>query len=98
MLRLVCNRTTNCHSFRYYRKPTALEKARYVTASMIVARFGGSIRLSAVQVGKALKDLGFEQVHTRNGRFWLVVERSQDEINHILPESVTDVTGVTDVF
>ncbi len=59
-------------------------------ASMIVARFGGSIRLSAVQVGKALKDLGFEQVHTRNGRFWLVVERSTDEINNQLPEATEE--------
>ncbi len=72
----------------YYRKPTAQEKAKYVTASMIVARFGGSIRLNVVQVGKALKDLGFERVRTRNGVFWLVVERSFGDINSVLPEEM----------
>ncbi len=72
----------------YYRKPTALEKAKYVTASMIVARFGGSIRLSAVQVGRALKELGFEMVHTRHGNFWVVVERKTEEISSQLPEAI----------
>ncbi len=75
----------------YYRKPTALEKAKYVTASTVVARFGSAIRLSPVQVGLALKDLGFERVRTRNGVFWLVIERSSDDVNNLLPEAmITD--------
>ena len=35
----------------YYRKPQELERPQYVTASQIVAHFGGQIRLNAVQVG-----------------------------------------------
>lgn len=35
----------------YYRHPVDYEKGTYVTASQIVTRFGGSIRLNAVQVG-----------------------------------------------
>lgn len=70
----------------FYRKPVGMEKARYLTASQIVARFGGSIRLNAVQVGRVLKELGFKKVHTRSGDFWLMVERSGTEIAEILPD------------
>lgn len=76
----------------HYRKPDGLEKVRYVSASQIVARFGGSIRLTPSQVGRALKRLGFESVHTRNGNFWLMVDRTYDEINGTLPEEIeTDI-------
>ena len=34
-----------------------------------------------------MKELGFEQVETHHGRFWLAVERSVDEMNSVLPES-----------
>lgn len=70
----------------HYRRPSALEKGRYLTASQICARFA-SMRLSPVQVGRAMKELGFEQVETHHGRFWLAVERSVDEMNSVLPES-----------
>ena len=33
-----------------------------------------------------MKELGFERLHTRNGNFWLIVERTTDEIATILPE------------
>lgn len=71
----------------FYRKPYGLERGRYITASQIVARFGNSIRLTTGQVGRILKDLGFARLHTRNGNFWLVVERTTDEIATILPEA-----------
>lgn len=70
----------------FYRKPYGLEKGRYITASQIVARFGNSIRLTTGQVGRIMKELGFERLHTRNGNFWLIVERTTDEIATILPE------------
>ena len=70
----------------HYRRPSVLEKGRYLTASQICARFA-SMRLSPVQVGRAMKELGFEQVETHHGRFWLAVERSVDEMNSVLPES-----------
>ncbi len=98
MLRLVCNRTTNCHSFRYYRKPTERETAKKVTPSMIVARFGGAIRLNERKVSNALKELGYQQVWMHHGRVWLVMERTQDEINRILPEPATDATDDSTTF
>ena len=52
----------------------------------IVARFGGAVRLNAIQVGKALQDLGFEQHRTRDGRFWAVKERPASDIGRFLPE------------
>lgn len=70
----------------YYRNPAENERANYITASQVVARFGSQIRLNAVQVGRAMKELGFKSLHTREGRFWAVIERTADEINHILPQ------------
>ena len=70
----------------YYRHPVGYEKGAYVTASQIVARFGGSIRLNAVQVGRVFKELGYTNTRTKHGSFWLVVERTTDEIKGILPE------------
>ncbi len=70
----------------YYRHPVDYEKGSYVTASQIVARFGGSIRLNAVQVGRVFKELGYTNTRTKHGSFWLVAERTTDEIKGILPE------------
>ena len=53
----------------------------------IVARFGGAVRLNAIQVGKAMQDLGFKQYRTHNGRFWMVKERPASDIGRFLPES-----------
>lgn len=47
---------------------------------------GNGIRLSPAQVGRTLRELGFTSIHTRNGNFWLVAERTVDEINASLPE------------
>ncbi|WP_456088238.1 VapE domain-containing protein [Parabacteroides sp.] len=70
----------------YYRHPVDYEKGTYVTASQIVARFGGSIRLNSVQVGRVLKELGYTYTRTMHGNIWLVVERTTDEMKGILPE------------
>ncbi len=62
-----------------------------------VARFGGQIRLGAVHVGRALKELGFKQVHTREGNFWAVTERTADEIAYMLPQNIEDECDNHDV-
>lgn len=77
----------------YYRKPCGMEKGRYVTASQIVTRFGNSIRLTTAQVGRIMKEFGFKRLHTRNGNFWLVAERTTDEIATILPEALEEESG-----
>ena len=71
-----------------YRKPGENDKAVYLTASDIVARFGGQVRLSPVQVGKALQDMGFEKYRTRDGRFWKLYERPASDIGNVLPDDV----------
>ena len=72
----------------HYRRPSALEKGRYLTASQICARFA-SMRLSPVQVGRAMKELGFEQKRLRSGYIWIVADRSAEEMNSVLPESLS---------
>ena len=72
----------------YYRKPVGLEKGRYLTSYQIVQRFGRNVRLNPVQVGKVLREMGCEQVHTRNGNYWILVERSVQEISSILPSPI----------
>ena len=52
----------------------------------IVARFGGAVCLNAIQVGKALQDLGFEQIRRHSSRFWVVKERPASDIGRFLPE------------
>ena len=71
-----------------YRKPQENENAVYLTASDIVARFGGQVRLSAVQVGKALQDLGFESYRSHHGKFWKLFERPASDIGHVVPEDI----------
>ena len=53
----------------------------------IVARFGGAVRLNAIQVGKAMQDLGFEVIRRHSSRFWVVKERPASDIGRFLPES-----------
>ena len=71
-----------------YRKPLDTEQTVYLTASDIVARFGGQVRLSAIQVGKALQDMGIEQYRTKHGRFWKLFERPTTDIGHIVPDGI----------
>ena len=51
----------------------------------IVARFGGAVRLNAIQVGKAMQDLGFEVIRRHSSRFLLVKERPVTDIGILLP-------------
>ena len=71
----------------YYRKPTDSLNGKYITASHLVARFGGgSVHLSTAQVGRALKELGFTCHHTKHGNFWFMEERPIEEIFKRLPD------------
>ena len=70
------------------RKPGENEKAVYLTASDIVARFGGQVRLSPVQVGKALQDMGFVSYRSHNGKFWKLFERPASDIGSVMPDDV----------
>ncbi|WP_141210420.1 hypothetical protein [Prevotella sp. P2-180] len=71
-----------------YRKPGENEKAVYLTASDIVARFGSQVRLSPVQVGKALQDMGFVSYRSHNGKFWKLFERPASDIGSVMPDDV----------
>ena len=78
----------NHRALSVYRKPCENEKPVYLTASDIVARFGGQVRLSAVQVGKALQEMGIEQYRSHYGRFWKLFERSASDIGHVVPDDI----------
>jgi len=69
----------------YYRKPVGLERGVY-TSSQIIGRFGNtSLRLSLQKVGRAMRELGFRQVKASNANYWVVVERTTEEVQHLLP-------------
>lgn len=70
----------------YFRKPQNDELPLYLSATQILSRFPPNIRVSATQIGKAMKDLGYKQIRTRSARFWAVAERSGFDIIHSLPE------------
>ena len=78
----------NHRALSVYRKPGENEKAVYLTVSDIVARFGGQVRLSPVQVGKALQDMGFVSYRSHNGKFWKLFERPASDIGSVMPDDV----------
>ena len=70
----------------YYRKPVGLERGVYTPSSQIIGRFGNtSLRLSLQKVGRAMRELGFRQVKASNANYWVVVERTTEEVQHLLP-------------
>lgn len=70
----------------YYRKPVGLERGVYTTSSQIIGRFGNtSLRLSLQKVGRAMREPGFRQVKASNANYWVVVERTTEEVQHLLP-------------
>ena len=70
----------------YYRKPVGLERGVYTTSSQIIGRFGNtSLRLSLQKVGRAMRELGFRQVKASNANYWVVAERTTEEVQHLLP-------------
>ena len=72
----------------YFRKPREIEKAKYMTASQIALKFSSAaIRMNLTRIGRALRELGFEQIHTEKGNLWLVAERNVDDVSNVLPEA-----------
>ena len=70
----------------YYRKPMGLERGVYTTRSLLIGRFGYSLlRLCLQNVGRAMRELGFRQVKASNANYWVVVERTTEEVQHLLP-------------
>ena len=61
--------------------------SKFFPASLIMINSSNS-RLSAVQVGKALQDMGFQQYRTKHGRFWKLFERPASDIGNIVPDGV----------
>ena len=57
-----------------------------MTASRIAEYFAPQMKLSPTKIGIAMANLGFEQVRGRGGRFWLVAERPQSEIDSSVPD------------
>ncbi len=71
----------------YYRKPVGLERGIYITISQIISRFGNtSLRLTATKAGRAMRELGFRQVRASAANYWVVVERTAEEVQHLLPD------------
>lgn len=69
----------------HYRKPGPYEQCLYLSSSQIVARFSPQLRLSAVNVGRVMAELGFEMVRSTNGRFWKVYEIPYSDIGQSVP-------------
>lgn len=69
----------------YFMRPRSETETKYMTATKIAARFAPAIKIIPNKIGQALAELGFEQVRTHNGRFWKVAERSQSDIDNIVP-------------
>ena len=69
----------------YFMRPRSETETKYMTATKIAARFAPAIKIIPNKIGQALAELGFEKVRTHNGRFWKVAERSQSDIDNIVP-------------
>ena len=69
----------------FFVHPRSEAETKYLTASKIAAKFMPFIKISPTKIGQALAKLGFEQVHTKHGRFWKVAERPGNEIDSRLP-------------
>ncbi|MCD8293333.1 MAG: DUF3874 domain-containing protein [Prevotellaceae bacterium] len=74
----------------YYRKPARGEIGKYLNTAQIMLRFGAAIRISNNQLVRVLKELGFQQERTDNCRFWVMVERTPEEMAQTLPEPIVE--------
>ena len=59
----------------------------YLSSTQVLSRFPPNVRVSATQIGKAMKDLGYNQVRANNVRFWALSERTGFDITHTLPDN-----------
>ncbi len=86
---------------KHYAVPSGTEREEYITSAEIVMRFGTTVKLNAVQVGRVMRELGFKSVRCRHTNMWRVVSRTTDAVQHQLPaamEGVEDVEDVEDVL
>ncbi|MDO4161211.1 MAG: BT4734/BF3469 family protein [Prevotellaceae bacterium] len=65
-----------------FRKPTATEHGQYMPSAAILQYISANIsqKLSAVWVGRAMNELGFESIMTHGVRGYLVIPRTNEEI------------------
>ncbi len=82
---------------KHFAIPSGTEREEYITSAEIVMRFGATVRLNAVQVGRVMRELGFKSVHCRNTNMWRVVSRTTDAVQHQLPDAMDSVEDVEDV-
>ena len=59
----------------------------YLSSTQILSRFPPNVKVSATQIGKAMKDLGYNQVRANNVRFGVLSERTGFDITHALRQS-----------
>ena len=84
----------------YFRKPVGKEVGEFMPVARALQIVAGGItqKLSAVTLGRAFKDLGFEKVVRNHIRGYIIVQRSGEEIKSRQRMLGTDVTDVTEVF
>ena len=67
----------------YFRKPGENEHGQFVTAARAIQVMGNAVsqKLSSVNIGRALVELGFQRVRYNGVRGYIVIPRTGDEIN-----------------
>jgi len=87
---------------QYFRKPTPSEPGEFMPVSVALQIIGSTLtqKLSAIMVGRAFKDMGFQSRKSNQVRGYIVVRRSSEEIaqRRQLLASGTDGTDGTEVF
>ena len=78
----------------YFRPPRDNELGEFmpVARALQIVCAGISQKLNAVLIGRAFKELGFEQQRTKATRGYVVVERSAQEIKERLKDLAFQVT------
>ncbi len=97
----------------YFRRPSETEHGQFMPTARLLQCLGGnpSLKLNAVNLGRAMTELGFERRKQDNVRGFIVIPRSGEEIAgyqktlalHSLPDGTekansTDGTDETDVL
>ncbi len=88
----------------YFRKPSGSEHGQFMTTARIMERISGALtqKLSPVNVGRAMVELGFEKRFHKHTRGFIVIPRTAEEMQNLqvrmAMETGTDDTDGTDVF
>ena len=73
----------------YFRRPAEGEGFLLMSASQIASRFAGHLQVTPTQVGKVMSELGFDQQRSHSSRLWMVCQRTQYEVEHVLPDAAS---------